>query len=110
MILRRMHVLLIVVLGIYLVAEPALYARGMAWMMPASERARFQQTAAAMGHTLRMLMFGRVVGMVIEGLVTYVLLSFYHVPMAGLLALITGLMAFLPNIGALVSGAVMVLV
>ena len=70
-----------------------------------------------MGQTLRRLMAGRLLGMVIEGLFTYVLLAFGGqiigvgpVPMAALLAILTGLLAFVPNLGAIISGALMVLV
>jgi predicted PurR-regulated permease PerM len=46
----------------------------------------------------------------IEGFATWILLSLYGVPMAALLGLLTGLLAFLPNIGAPISGALMILV
>jgi predicted PurR-regulated permease PerM len=101
---------LILVMGIYLAAEPQLYRRGLGWMLPASERDHFEGTALAMGKTLRMLMFGRLVGMAVEGVGTWLLLALYGVPMAGLLGLLTGLLAFLPNIGAPISGLLMVLV
>jgi len=101
---------LIVVLGIYIAAEPRLYQRGIAWMMPERERDHFHGTAARMGKSLRMLMFGRLLGMVVEGIGTWVMLALYGVPMAALLGLLTGLLAFLPNIGAPISGLLMVLV
>lgn len=101
---------LIVVLGIYFAAEPQLYRRGFAWLLPVSEREHFEHTARIMGRTLRRLLAGRILGMVIEGIGTYILLSIYGVPMAGLLGLLTGLLAFLPNIGAPISGTLMILV
>ena len=102
--------LLVLVLGIYLAAEPQLYRRGLGWMLPAGERDHFETTAIQMGRTLRMLMFGRLVGMAVEGVGTWLLLAIYGVPMAGLLGLLTGLLAFLPNIGAPISGLLMVMV
>lgn len=102
--------LLILVLGIYLAAEPQLYRRGVAWMLPVSERDHFEGTAITMGRTLRMLMFGRLIGMAVEGVGTWLCLALYGVPMAGLLGLLTGLLAFLPNIGAPISGLLMVMV
>ena len=101
---------LIVVLGIYFAVEPQLYRRGFAWMLPREERDNFDVTAAQMGKTLRMLMFGRLVGMTVEGVGTWIMLALYGVPMAGLLGLLTGLLAFLPNIGAPISGLLMVMV
>lgn len=48
--------------------------------------------------------------MALEGVFTFVMLTLGGVPMAALLGLITGLLAFLPNIGAMVSGVLMVAV
>ena len=101
---------LIVVLGIYFAAEPRLYQRGLAWMLPRDSRSYFHQTVDMMGRSLRRLLAGRLLGMAIEGFATWILLSAYGVPMAALLGLLTGLLAFLPNIGAPISGALMVLV
>lgn len=101
---------LILVLGIYMALEPRLYRRGVGWMLPLSRRDRFEATSQVMGRALRRLLLGRVIGMTVEGLFTWGMLQFYGVPMAALLGLITGLLAFLPNIGAPISGAIMVLV
>lgn len=101
---------LVLVMGIYFAAEPQLYRRGVAWMLPVREREHFAGTTAEMGKTLRMLMFGRLLGMFVEGVGTWAMLAIYGVPMAGLLGLLTGLLAFLPNIGAPISGLLMVLV
>lgn len=103
-------VFLIIVLGIYFVLEPRIYRRGLGWMLPVERRDGFEATTQAMGRALRRLMFGRVIGMTVEGLFTWGLLELYGVPMAALLGLITGILAFLPNIGAPISGAVMILV
>jgi predicted PurR-regulated permease PerM len=103
-------VLLIIVLGIYFALEPRLYRRGVAWLMPVDRRDHFEATAQLMGSSLRRLMAGRLLGMALEGVCTWVLLELWGVPMAALLGLLTGLLAFLPNIGAPVSGAIMVLV
>jgi predicted PurR-regulated permease PerM len=75
-----------------------------------SQREGFYQTTEVMAWTLRRLMFGRLIGMAVEGVLVWILLSIAGVPMAGLLGLITGLLAFLPNIGAIVSGVLTILV
>jgi predicted PurR-regulated permease PerM len=102
--------LLIAVLGIYFALEPELYQRGVAWMLPRDQRPWFDVTTEQMGSALRRLLAGRLLGMVVEGVATWFLLEVYGVPMAALLGLITGLLAFLPNLGAPISGALMVLV
>lgn len=103
-------VLLIIVLGIYFAIEPRLYRRGVAWLMPRDRRDYFEETAQLMGSSLRRLMAGRLLGMASEGVATWLLLEIWGVPMAALLGLLTGLLAFLPNIGAPISGTLMVLV
>src|SRR5688572_2961636 len=100
---------MIIVIGIFIAVEPRLYERGVAWMLPLRNRDGFYETAARMGFTLRRLMVGRLVGMVVEGFGTWLLLLAGGVPMAALLGLLTGLLAFIPNIGAIVSGVLIVL-
>lgn len=101
---------LILVLGIFFAIEPRLYERGVAWMLPVRNRDGFYRTAAHMGHTLRRLMAGRLIGMAVEGIGTWLLLWAGGVPMAALLGMLTGLLAFIPNIGAIISGVLIVLV
>ncbi|MEA3050611.1 MAG: hypothetical protein QOG84_2447 [Sphingomonadales bacterium] len=102
-------VVMILVIGIFFATEPRLYQRGVAWMLPMGSRAAFYRTAETMGFTLRRLMAGRLVGMLFEGIGTGILLALGGIPMAALLGIITGLLAFLPNIGAPISGVLMVL-
>jgi predicted PurR-regulated permease PerM len=101
---------LIVILGIYFVVEPDLYQRGVAWLMPETSRDAWRETAHQMGRMLRRLLFGRLIGMASEGFAMWILLSVWGVPMAALLGLLTGLLAFLPNIGAPISGGLTILV
>ncbi len=101
---------MMLVLAIFIAAEPRMYERGVAWMLPLAEREHFYVTAAKMGSVLRRLMAGRLLGMAVEGFGTWILLSLGGVPMAALLGVLTGLLAFLPNIGAIVSGVLIILV
>lgn len=102
--------LLIAIIGIFIAIDPNVYERGISWMVTREKRDDFHELVVRLGVTLRRLMAGRLLGMLIEGVFTYVLLALYGVPMAALLALLTGLLAFIPNIGAVVSGVLMVLV
>ena len=101
---------LIVIIGIYVAFEPRLYERSVAWLLPSGTRKDFYVTASRMGATMRRLMAGRLVGMLFEGIFTWVMLFAYGVPMAALLGILTGLLAFVPNLGALIAGMLMVLV
>lgn len=103
-------ILLIVIIGIYFAIDPNLYERGVAWMVPEKHRDAFSDTLSHQAYTMRRLLAGRLLGMVAEAVFTWALLAAYGVPMAALLGLLTGLLAFIPNIGALISGVLMVLV
>ena len=104
------NIAMMLVLAIFIAAEPRMYERGVAWMLPLAEREHFYVTAEKIGSVLRRLMAGRLLGMAVEGFGTWILLSLGGVPMAALLGVLTGLLAFLPNIGAIVSGALIILV
>jgi predicted PurR-regulated permease PerM len=99
-----------IVIGIFLASEPRLYDRGIAWMLPLRNRAGFYRIAEHVGFTLRRLLFGRLIAMIFEGVFTWFMLTIGGVPMAGLLGLLTGVLAFIPNIGAITSGLLMVAV
>ncbi|MBA3897340.1 MAG: AI-2E family transporter [Sphingomonadaceae bacterium] len=101
---------MILVIGVFLAIEPRIYERGLAWMFPVESRPRLYATLDDMGFTLRRLMLGRLTGMAVEGVCTWLLLMLVGIPMAALLGLLTGLLAFLPNIGSLISGALIILV
>lgn len=110
-------VVLIIIIGLYVALEPNLYERGVEWMTPRRNRRDLHITLDRMAYTLRRLMAGRLIGMLIEGVFTYLMLTVVAeilgigtVPMAALLAILTGLLAFVPNIGALISGILMVTV
>ena len=110
-------VVAMIVIGIFLAAEPRLYDRGIAWMLPLRARSGFYRIAEHVGFTLRRLLFGRLVGMLFEGIFTYLMLAWVirllgmaPIPMAALLGLVTGVLAFIPNIGAITSGVLMVAV
>ena len=102
--------IMIFVIGIFIAIEPRLYDRSLAWMFPMRQRTRFYEITNRVGFTLRRLLFGRIIGMVFEGIFTFIMLAIGGVPMAALLGLLTGLLAFIPNIGAIISGVLMVAV
>jgi len=101
---------MIIVIGLFIAIEPKLYERGIAWMLPTRTRDAFFATMQDMAPTLRRLMAGRLVGMAVEGFGVWVMLALGGIPMAALLGVLTGLLAFLPNIGAIVSGTLVILV
>ncbi len=101
---------MILVIGVFLAIEPRLYERGVAWMFPVRTREHFYGTMNVMGFTLRRLMFGRLIGMAFEGVFVWLFLALGGIPMAALLGVLTGILAFLPNIGSIISGVLIILV
>lgn len=101
---------MVITIGLFVAIEPRLYERGLQWMVPVDNRDQFALTIARMARTMRVLLAGRLAGMVFEGALTWILLSLAGVPMALLLGIITGILAFIPNIGAFISGILMVAV
>jgi predicted PurR-regulated permease PerM len=100
--------LMVLSIGLFVAIEPRIYERGLQWMVPVDARDDFSVTIGRMARTLRVLLGGRLLGMVFEGVLTWILLSIAGVPMALLLGIITGILAFIPNIGAFISGVLMI--
>jgi predicted PurR-regulated permease PerM len=98
---------MIVVLGLFVAGDPRVYERGLQWMVPRDQRHEFSVTIARMAQVMRRLLAGRLLGMAFEGVLTAIALWLVGVPMALILGIITGLLAFIPNVGALISGVLM---
>jgi predicted PurR-regulated permease PerM len=101
---------MILVIGLFVAMDPRVYDRGLQWMVPEANRQEFAITVNRMAVTLRKLLAGRLLGMAFEGVLTAIVLYFVGVPMALILGILTGLFAFIPNIGAFISGALMIAV
>ena len=101
---------MILVLGLFIAMDPSAYERGLQWMVPRRSRVTFAETLRAMGETLRKLLAGRLLGMLFEGVFTWIALAVGGVPMAMLLGIIAGVLAFIPNVGAIITGVMMVAV
>ncbi|MBB4154988.1 putative PurR-regulated permease PerM [Sphingomonas jinjuensis] len=101
---------MILVLGLFLAMEPGTYARGLVWLSPSRYRREFAITLDRMGQVQRRLLAGRLIGMAFEGVLTWVVLAIGGVPMAMLLGIIAGVLAFIPNIGAFITGVLMIAV
>ena len=101
---------MILVIGLFIAMEPRIYDRGLQWMVPVRNRTKFAITVDRMAKTMRTLLAGRLLGMVAEGALTWFFLMIAGVPMALLLGILTGMLAFIPNIGAFISGLLMIAV
>jgi predicted PurR-regulated permease PerM len=102
--------IMVLVIGLFIAMEPRLYEGGLQWMVPREQRERFAGTIDVMATTMRRLLAGRLFGMALEGAMTGIALAIAGVPMALVLGIITGILAFIPNIGAITSGVIMIAV
>ncbi len=102
--------ILIITFGIFVAADPRLYERGIEWLTPAAKRDDLKATLEAMARMLRRWVAGRVVLMLFEGTLIFVGLSLVGAPLALLLGLVSGLFAFVPNLGAIASGLLVIAV
>jgi predicted PurR-regulated permease PerM len=101
---------MILVIGLFVAIDPRVYDRGFQWMIPQANRAEVAITTQRMARTLRRLLAGRLLGMAFEGAFVGTALALAGVPMALILGIVTGLLAFIPNVGAFVSGAMTIAV
>ncbi|MFW3615647.1 AI-2E family transporter [Billgrantia antri] len=91
--------LLVLLVGFYLVVDPAEYARNLLMLCPPARRARLGQVLGMQGQALRLWLISRLISMVFIGVLVALGLAIMGVPMAGALGLIAGLFTFIPYLG-----------
>jgi predicted PurR-regulated permease PerM len=92
-------IVIVVFLGIYLAAAPQLYVDGIVGLFPHKHRPRLQEVFASSGEVLRRWLLTRLMEMVVVGGLTGLGLWLLQMPLAFILGLITGLLAFIPILG-----------
>lgn len=95
--------LVVLVVGIYTAANPGLYRRGAERMVPPAYRPRFADALDRTGDSLRRWMIGTLINMVLVGLMTGVGLWLLGIPAAIALAVIAGILEFIPIIGPIIA-------
>ncbi|AKT37664.1 AI-2E family transporter [Chondromyces crocatus] len=95
--------LVFLVLGIFFAFEPELYRRGLLRLFPLRRRARAAEVFDELGHVLGRWLLGKLVGMTAVGVALWVGLMLLGNPLALTLALLAGVMNFVPYIGPLLS-------
>lgn len=95
--------LLVILLAVYIAAEPRLYSNGLIKLFPKQSRRRAREVLDAIGDTLSWWLIGKIASMVFIGVLTWIGLSIIGVPLALTLGLIAGLLSFIPNFGPIIS-------
>lgn len=100
----------ILIVGVFLAAQPQLYRDGAVKLVSVESRPRFGQVMDEIGVTLRFWLMGQFVTMGIIGLVVYAALAVVGMPGAILLGLTAGVLNFIPVLGPILAGIPIVLV
>ncbi|CAO4141989.1 AI-2E family transporter [Methylorubrum thiocyanatum] len=103
------NILVIVFLGIAIAADPGSYRDGALRLVPPRHREKGARVLDGAGETLRHWLFGQLVTMAAIFVLTWAGLSLLGIGGALILGLQAGLLAFVPTIGPLIAGVVIVL-
>jgi predicted PurR-regulated permease PerM len=96
-------VIVVVVVVLFLAADPGTYVNGLVRLLPPPRRARGKEVLEATGKRLAWWLVGRAVSMIVVGAATGVGLWLLGVPLAPALGLMTGLLNFIPTFGPLIA-------
>ncbi|HET9160893.1 MAG TPA: AI-2E family transporter [Caulobacteraceae bacterium] len=97
------EVIVVIVAGVYLAAQPALYVNGLLLLFPQHLRPTFGAAFEEMGLALRKWLLGTGAAMLAMGVLTTIGASLLHLPAPLALGLLSGLAEFVPVVGAAVS-------
>lgn len=97
------NTVVILFVGLYLALEPDLYANGLIRLAPKSYRRRAGEVLDELAYTLRWWLVGRLASMIIVGILSVVGLYFLGIPLAFVLGVLAGILAFIPIIGPLLA-------
>jgi predicted PurR-regulated permease PerM len=100
---------IVLFLGLAFAAQPAVYRKGLLYLTPARHRARATAIVDRIGDTLERWLIAQIVTMVAVFLVTWIGLTIIGIQSAFILGIQAGLLAFIPTIGALIGGLIVVL-
>lgn len=97
------NAILIFVVGVFLATNPRVYRDGFVRLVPPQHRPRGNEVLNELVDSLWHWLIGRFGTMLVTGIGATFLLFAAGVPMAGSIGFLTGLLTFIPNIGAAVS-------
>ena len=93
----------VVFLAIFLAWQPRAYAEGLVRLIPKRRRKRAREVLAAIGRMLKRWLVGQIILMAIVATLTYIGLLFLGAPFALPLALLAGVLEFVPYVGPIVA-------
>jgi predicted PurR-regulated permease PerM len=100
---------IIIFLGLLLAAQPKLYRDGILRFVPRQRLPEATRLIDDVSETLRRWLLGQMATMATLFLLTWIGLTLIGIPGALVLGFVTGLLTFIPNVGAILAGALIVL-
>ncbi|HVS72003.1 MAG TPA: AI-2E family transporter [Phycisphaerae bacterium] len=104
------NIAVVLAVGLFFAINPGLYRRGVVLMFPVGRRARVGQILSEVGSQLQWWFVGQLCSMASIGVLTFIGLSILRIPMTTTLAILAGLLNFIPNFGPILAAAPAVLV
>jgi predicted PurR-regulated permease PerM len=95
--------LIILFVGLYVAAQPSLYQRGLRRLVPVARRQRADEVLFEVISVLRWWLIGKILSMVLVGVLTTVGLWWLDVPLALTFGLLAAALTFIPNFGPVLS-------
>ncbi len=100
---------IVLFLGLSFAAQPSVYRRGLLALSPKKHRASVTVVVDRISDTLERWLIAQMITMAAVFLVTWIGLSIIGIDSAFILGIQAGLLAFIPTVGALVGGLIIVL-
>src|ERR1700704_5107829 len=100
---------IVLFLGLAFAAQPDVYRKGLLFMAPAKHRARATVIVDRIGETLERWLMAQIITMAAVFLVTWIGLAIIGIDSSFILGIQAGLLAFIPTVGALIAGLIVVL-
>lgn len=93
----------LLVVGLWIALQPRVYIDNALRLFPVGERARARAIGGECVHALQRWLVGKLVSMTVIGVATWIGLWALDVPLALVLALLAGALAFIPNFGPILA-------
>nr|WP_249160205.1 AI-2E family transporter [Bradyrhizobium manausense] len=103
------NVFIVLFLGLAFAAQPNVYHDGLLFLAPARHRVRATLIIDRIGETLERWLIAQIIVMLAVGAVTWIGLAIIGIPGSFILGIQAGLLAFIPTVGAIIAGVVVVL-
>ena len=103
------NIFIVLFLGLAFAAQPSVYRNGLLFLTPAKQRERVAVIFDRISETLERWLIAQILTMFVVSAVTWIGLAIIGIPSSFILGIQAGLLAFIPTIGALVAGLIVVL-